>query len=68
MDDLLLAIDLLPDAELLRLHREVCRRAARIYGPMYQATRDRNYRTAMSIRDTRFQKGLSPLENVRRCL
>ena len=60
------ALDGLSDDDLLTFHREVCRRAALIYGPRYRTVRDANFRTAMTIRDTRFRAGLSPLENMRR--
>ena len=59
-------VDRLSDDEALALHRIVCRRAARIYAQRYKAVRDANFRTAMAIRDTRFVKGLSPIENMRR--
>ena len=66
VDELLAAIDALPERDLLRLHREVCRRAAGVYGRLYGAVQRAHYMTAMAARDTRFRKGLTPMENVER--
>jgi hypothetical protein len=62
------ALDALSDDELLSFHREVCRRAARVYEPRYRAVREHNYDLAMRTRDTRFRKGLTVRENIARCL
>lgn len=60
------ALDALTDDELLLLHREVCRRAAKVYETRYRSIRDANFATAMANRDTRFVKGLSVRENIER--
>ena len=41
-------IDKLEDADVLRLHREVCRRAAYIYEPIHRAKRLANWPTGMA--------------------
>lgn len=43
-------IDRLAPDELLALHREVCRRAAVIYGERYGAVQKAHYETAMAAR------------------
>lgn len=66
VDPLIETLDYLAEDDLLKLHREVCRRAARIYGVKYKQVRDRNFKTAMAVRDTRFVKGLSAIGNMER--
>lgn len=45
---LLRQIDKLDDKDVLRLHREVCRRAAYIYEPIHRAKREANWPTGMA--------------------
>jgi hypothetical protein len=41
-------LDDLSDEDFLRLHREVCRRAAALYEPMHREKRDANRRQGMA--------------------
>jgi hypothetical protein len=63
LDKALSVLDSLTEQELVSFHKEVCRRAARVYEPRYRAIRDQNFNAAMAQRDTRFVKGLSVLDN-----
>jgi hypothetical protein len=62
------ALDALSDDDLVRFHREVCRRAAKVYEPRYRAIWELNFRQAMARRDTRFVPGLSVMDNIKRSM
>jgi hypothetical protein len=47
LNGILRRLDDLSDDDLLEVHREVCRRAERIYRPLYKAKRDANHATGM---------------------
>lgn len=49
MATLIAALDELTDDELLAAHRIVCKRAAAIYGPMFQNKRDANYEASRHV-------------------
>ena len=49
VEEVLYLLDGLSDPEVLDLHREVCRRAAAIYKPLYQEKRDANYAASRHV-------------------